>query len=58
MRARKERQAKYVLGTTVAGGRSKGGSKPVLLSGGASCPAERESGCLNNRVLEASLPRG
>ena len=40
------------------GGRSSEGSKLMILSGAASCPAKRESRCLDNKVLEASLSRG
>ena len=39
-------------------GRSKGESKPVLLSGAASCPARRGSRCLDNTVSDVSLSRG
>lgn len=48
----------YVLRTTVAGERSGVKSKLVLLSGAASCPAKRESRCLDNTVSEVSLSRG
>ena len=51
MRTREERYTEYVLGTTVAEGTVNGGSKLVLLSGAASCPAERESRCLDSEVL-------
>jgi hypothetical protein len=55
---KRREMGEYVLGTTVAGGRSKGESKLVLLSGAASCPARRESRCLDNTVSEVSLSRG
>ena len=48
----------YVLGTTATRGRPKGVSKLMLLSGAASCPARRESRCLDNTVSEVSLSRG
>lgn len=45
----------YVLGTAVARKAVQWESKLVLLSGAASCPAKRESRCLDNKVLEVSL---
>ena len=39
-------------------GRSRWESKLVLLSGAASCPAKRESRCLDNTVSEVPLSRG